>query len=93
LKTHLKIAECLVSLPPYKNFSSSSSAILNEHVGKLPVAHTITSKTADRPLSRLSPVDMADDGSSLFCDDDETCEKNVSESEDDGETYVSAPIG
>lgn len=36
---------------------------------------------------------MADDGSSLFCDDDETCEKNVSESEDDGETYVSAPIG
>lgn len=36
---------------------------------------------------------MADDSSSLFCDDDETCEKNVSESEDDGETYVSAPIG
>lgn len=35
---------------------------------------------------------MADDGSSLFCDDDETCEKNVSESEDDCETYVSAPI-
>ena len=44
-------------------------------------------------LNRLSSVNMADDGSSLFCDDDETCEKNVSESEDDGETYVSAPIG
>ena len=43
-------------------------------------------------LYRLSSVNMADD-SSLFCDDDETCEKNVSESEDDGETYVSAPIG
>ena len=44
-------------------------------------------------FSRLSSVNMADDGSSLFCGDDETCEKNVSESEDDGETYVSAPIG
>lgn len=42
---------------------------------------------------RLSSVNMADDSSSLFCDDDETCVKNVSESEDDGETYVSAPIG
>jgi len=41
----------------------------------------------------LSSVNMADDSSSLFCDDDETCVKNVSESEDDGETYVSAPIG
>lgn len=81
------------SLPPYKNFSSSSSAILNEHVGWTPCAHTISANTADRPFSRLSSVKMADDGSSLFCDDDETCEKNVSESEDDGETYVSAPIG
>ena len=80
-------------LPPYKNFSSSSSAILYEHVVWPPFAHTITSKTADRHLSRLSSVNMADDGNSLFCDDDETCEKNISESEDDGETYVSAPIG
>lgn len=36
---------------------------------------------------------MADEGSSLFCDEDETCEKNVSESDEDGEEYVSAPIG
>ncbi|KAJ7392988.1 hypothetical protein OS493_008234 [Desmophyllum pertusum] len=35
---------------------------------------------------------MADEGSSLFCDDDETCEKNISESEEDCEEYVSAPI-
>jgi len=41
----------------------------------------------------LCSVNMADSDRSLFCDDDETCEKNVSESEDDGETYVSAPIG
>jgi len=44
-------------------------------------------------LCRLCSVNMADSDRSLFCDDDETCEKNVSESEDDGETYVSAPIG
>lgn len=36
---------------------------------------------------------MADEGSSLFCDEDETCDKNISESDEDGEEYVSAPIG
>lgn len=36
---------------------------------------------------------MADEGSSLFCDEDESCEKNISESDEDGEEYVSAPIG
>lgn len=39
------------SIPPYKNFSSSSSAILNEHVGWRPLAHTIRQKTAGRPFA------------------------------------------
>lgn len=39
------------SIPPYKNFSSSSSAILNEHVGWRPFAHTIRYKTADRSFA------------------------------------------
>lgn len=36
---------------------------------------------------------MADEGSSLFYDDDESCEKHLSESEEDGEKYTLAPIG
>lgn len=38
-------------------------------------------------------VNMVDDGSFLFCDDDEICEKNVSEFEDDCEIYVLVLIG
>ena len=36
---------------------------------------------------------MAEESGSLFCDEDETCEKNTSESDEDGEEYVSAPLG
>lgn len=36
---------------------------------------------------------MAEESGSLICDDDETCEKNTSESDEDGEEYVSAPLG
>ena len=38
-------------------------------------------------------VKMAEESGSLFCDEDETCEKNTSESDEDGEEYVSAPLG
>lgn len=36
---------------------------------------------------------MAEEGSSLFCDDDKSCEKHPNETDEDGEKYVSAPIG
>ena len=36
---------------------------------------------------------MAEESGSLFCDEDETCEKNTSESDEDGEEYISAPLG
>lgn len=35
---------------------------------------------------------MAEEGSSLFCDDDKSCEKHPNETDEDGEKYVSAPI-
>ena len=36
---------------------------------------------------------MAEEGSSLFCDDDKSCEKHPNETDEDGEKYISAPIG
>ena len=36
---------------------------------------------------------MVDEGKARLFGEDETCEKNVSESEDDSEEYISAPIG
>lgn len=36
---------------------------------------------------------MVDEGKSLLQGEEETCEKNISESEDDNEEYVAAPIG
>lgn len=58
-------------------------------------AHTFSAATAGRPIGTVLCCDkkMADEGGSLFCDEDETCEKNVSESDEDTEEYVSAPIG
>lgn len=48
------------------------------------------------PLSHEWPVfqgKMVDEGKTLLQGEDETCEKNISESEDDNEEYVAAPIG
>ena len=36
---------------------------------------------------------MVDEGKTLLQGEEETCEKNISESEDDNEEYVAAPIG
>ena len=44
-------------------------------------------------FSRWSLVKMAEEGSSLFCDDDKSCEKHPNETDEDGEKYISAPIG
>ena len=45
------------------------------------------------PFSRCIFVKMAVEGSSLFCDDDKSCEKHPNESDEDDEKYISAPIG
>lgn len=48
------------------------------------------------PLSHEWPVfqgKMVDEGKTLLQGEEETCEKNISESEDDNEEYVAAPIG
>ena len=48
------------------------------------------------PLLHEWPVlhgKMVEEGKTLFSGEEETYEKNVSESEDDSEEYVSAPIG
>lgn len=77
----------------YKNFLLFLFVILNEYVGWLLYVYIIMLKIVDCFLSWLFFVNMVDDGSFLFCDDDEICEKNVSEFEDDCEIYVLVLIG